>query len=318
MKISYRGIIASCFTILTISIFTFCHKYQGRESPDYRVLVIGNSLSDDAFSYVPYILKSVCPDKSVKIGVLYYSGCTTAKHYEFLLSEDQVYRFHIYTSDTGVWSTKKNVSSKDAILSDSWDIIVTNTFSRTPNYYQSVHQSLGKLIEGCYELLSSRPPFFWVQTPAHANSYEKMIGDYSSNEYFLEEVKVCQSIDDYESISGIIPCGTAIQIARNSHLNQYGDGGELTYDTLHLQEGLPRLIDGYVVSQFLLDYFQLGKDIVDSSFIPNSEFFSYGNSLGKKGAVCGITEDNIELAKKIVHKALDDPFIIDVNELMLQ
>ena len=122
--------------------------------------------------------------------------------------------------------------------------------------------------------------------------------------------KIIPSIINTDKVLGIIPCGTAIQNARNTSFNELGDGGELTYDTLHLQEGVPRLIDAFVCSQYLLDNYLGGGSISGVTFFPDEEFLASWKSLGKKGSPVGVNRSNVEKCKQLALKSIEQPFIL--------
>ena len=309
MKNSSRIRIVRFLLLLLPLLLSGCQKEQ-EEIPDFKILVIGNSLSDDAFSYVPCILHEVLPDLNVKVCVLYSSGCRTESHYKNIINDEEAYNYHSCTSKSRSWSTKKPYSALKALKEGDWDLILTNSFSHTPSYYDELQPYLNDLIVLCHQYTKPSVPVLWIQTPSHAGTYKFIAGKYTSNQYFYEEVKVCLRIIAETAISGIIPCGTAIQNARNTDFNEFGDGGELTYDTLHLQEGVPRLIDAFVCSQYLLDNYLGGGSISGVTFFPDEEFLSSWKSLGRKGSPVGMTRSNVEKCKQIALKSIEHPFIL--------
>ena len=52
-----------------------------------KILIIGNSHSNDAFWQLFEVFKAQAPEQKVLIGILYYSGCQLARHVEFAQQE---------------------------------------------------------------------------------------------------------------------------------------------------------------------------------------------------------------------------------------
>ena len=295
--------------IFIVSLVSSCNKEKVDICFELNILMIGNSLTDEAFAYFPFIMKELVPDgTSINVGALYISGCSTSKHYDNLINGSKEYRYHCFELDQGRWITKNDYSSLDALKERNWHYIITNTFTRDPSYYDCVQPYLELMIEECSKYVSDSTKFLWLQTPSLADCYENKINATSSNEFYLKDCEVCKQLALSPGLWGIIPCGTAIQHARQTNLNCLGNEGELTYDKLHLQEGIPKLLDSYVVCQFFLEKVFSQGSISHSSFVPSDSFLLSGVSLGNKGVSVGVTVDNINLCKQIAISAVKHPF----------
>lgn len=108
----------------------------GKPVKSLKVLTIGNSLSVDAGHMLGYICKLEGME-SVRIGTLYYGGCTQQQHATFLTNNTPEYRWYD-TNITDLQNTedkdtvptvsmlkKDQITMYEGITMDDWDIIVT-------------------------------------------------------------------------------------------------------------------------------------------------------------------------------------------------
>lgn len=111
-------------------------QYMIGQVKNLKVLTIGNSLSVDAGHMLGYIAK-IEGVESIRIGTLYYGGCTQQQHASFLTDNAPEYRWYDTNitdlQNTADENTVPKVSLKKAdqitmyegIVMDDWDIIVT-------------------------------------------------------------------------------------------------------------------------------------------------------------------------------------------------
>lgn len=106
--------------------------------------------------------------------------------------------------------------------------------------------------------------------------------------------------------SFVIPCGTGIHLARqNETLNALGDYGGLTYEGVHLQEGLPCLLSAYVSTMKILELFGIGyKSVLGEQTRPTQEWITAKAIPGQNGTSVGVTDANCYLAQKIATQAI--------------
>ena len=108
----------------------------GEPVKSLKVLTIGNSLSVDAGHMLGYICKLEGME-SVRIGTLYYGGCTQQQHARFLTNNTAEYRWYDTNiedlQNADIADTVPEVSMKKAdqitlyegLVMDDWDIIIT-------------------------------------------------------------------------------------------------------------------------------------------------------------------------------------------------
>lgn len=87
-----------------------------------KILSISNSFGVDATRYLYGVCRAA--GEPVKVVTLYIGGCSLARHYRNMLSEEKAYAYFINGMDSGL-----KVSMKEALLSDEWDIVSTQQCS---------------------------------------------------------------------------------------------------------------------------------------------------------------------------------------------
>ena len=81
-----------------------------------KILFVSNSFGVDSTRYFYGVSRAV--GKKVKVATLYIGGCSLYRHYRNMLSGEKAY--YINGMESGLM-----VSLKEALLSDEWDVIVT-------------------------------------------------------------------------------------------------------------------------------------------------------------------------------------------------
>jgi len=87
-----------------------------------KIMIIGNSHSNDTFWLLHNVFADQMPDQEVVLGIMYYSGCTVSKHVQFAAAKQKVYEYHCNID--GVWNTAKSVSLDTGLSDQAWDIVV--------------------------------------------------------------------------------------------------------------------------------------------------------------------------------------------------
>lgn len=272
-------------------------------SKHIKVLILGNSWSYDAYSYVPALLKEMLPKCYITIGILYQGGATLEDHYNNL-ANSVAYTFNIWTNDTGKWvaSSKSFIGALGYL---DWDICVFQQQSSKARDYNTYQPYLNNLIKFVIDNADYPIKFgFNLTPPLPANSPNLVYEGVTDTPITMFE-KIVNSVKqafDETLIETIFPFGTAIADAMtNATLDALGDGGHLFYsDHQHLQEGIPCLLEAYVVVNKLLELYGYDyKSFVSSDIIPDSTFVNAQNIPGQHGSPTGVNADNIYLAKKV-------------------
>ena len=105
-----------------------------------EVLSIGNSFSEDAQRY----LNSIAKADGVELNTfnLYIGGCSLARHYRNMLSEQREYTLQMNGENTGF-----KVSLKEALLNREWDVVTVQQVSNESPYYDTYQPYLNHLVK---------------------------------------------------------------------------------------------------------------------------------------------------------------------------
>lgn len=271
-----------------------------------RVLSIGNSFSLDALSYVPFIMKAVAPEVYLDLGVMYIGGGTLEMLYNAIETSD--FRYY-WSYGARPWNERLNVAMTETLTSQPWDVILLQQQSSASRDYGTYQPYLNQLIAWVDEHAVSEHQLAWLITPSFPDGHDRLPPDSSS-------VQMCERILDCVEhviadthISLLLPCGTAIQNARTTPLDSLGDFGHL-FDHLHLQDGIPCLIEAYTACAALLNRYGLSHRVWTDSTWVNYAWLKDKNVQEINGAPVGMSEENRAIAKQCAIKALESPLSI--------
>ena len=281
-------------------------KYFNSETAGTRakikILALGNSWTCDAFNYVGALINEVLSDRQLDlhIGICYQGGATIQDHYNNLVNNN-TYRFYEWVNNGPSWidSTK----AINTILNlDDWDIVFLQHGIINSGDYSTIQPYLNNCMDMISERIQHTVKFGWnlVRAPAGNPSV------------FPSYTEIAQKMLRETLVQFIIPCGTACENARTTTLDSLGNSGHLTSDGVHLQDGLPCLIEAYAAALFMLSLFGYQqKGINGSTFRPTQAWTDAHGMAGQtNGSVIGLTDANIVLAKKCATIAVDNPFVL--------
>lgn len=267
-----------------------------------KVLCIGNSLTDDAVSYMPFILKNVAPGMAFTIAATYYGGAGIDDYNNFF-TNDQALELHHITSGQNAWINTPNMTLKQALLYDDWDIITFQQSSADMGDW-TTYSNLNSLITKVIGYLYSNgrnAKIGWLM--AHLPANAATAADYQN------VVSALNNVLDTTPVEFVIPCATAMQNARGTALNSYGTyGSGMSYDGVHDQEGIGPMVEAYCSALSILDLAGLkNKGVFGDNTWVDSTWLTTHNIIGQNGAPVGVTNSNIQLAQKCAAKAIMFP-----------
>lgn len=278
---------------------------------DLRILSIGNSFSRDALCYVPFILNELLPTVRLHLTIMYRGGRPLKDHWSAMQSGGKEYQRDTYTTENGMWKTENArdlVSEMDS--TNNWDLIIFQQASGHSPSYDTYQPYLSNLIRTVRTNFTNTK-IGWLLTPAHPNGYEKMPTLTSTDMWQL----ICDATEQVtrdEHIDVVLPGGTAIQNARHTRLDSLGVFGHLTYEGLHLQDGLPRLIESYTLAQAFINFFHLGGNILNSTLRPTQQWALEHRIPEMHGLVIEGTDDDYALCKRLALTAISNPYVLYV------
>ena len=231
--------IAIAICMLICALFASCAtgEEDGGEvtMKKFRMLMIGNSYSDDTAWLLPSIAAGFAFEE-MEIGVLYIGGCSLDQHYLNSLTNAASYNFRYFENANWIETYGDELKSLEfGIQFKDWDIITMQQSSVQSGVPLSYGPSLTGLISFVKEKATNpNMKLVWNMTWAYAKDYENMQAcGYPDQEtmYRFITSTVQSVIVPNENFVAISPAGTAIQNARSAlgdTLNR--DGTHLTFD----------------------------------------------------------------------------------------
>lgn len=274
----------------------------------FNILIIGDSFSRDAFTYVPFVMEDVCQDITLDMDILYIGGRALNYHYDYLSKDTPGFILDLYTSAYGYWTSYPKVRGGDVIRSKEWDLIILQEGSNTTRSYAKTQPHVQNLSDYIH-LIQENVEIAFMLSPAKPEG-SSALGEYTSDEVWYMNVTTTKQLLDNNDVDCMIPCGTSIQNARQTSLDQYGYFGHLSYDGNHLQEGLPCLIEAYTAAETLFKFFEIQKTIDSCNLIVTQAWVSSKKIPGQHGLVIEGDENDYSLCKKSALLAVDNPFTI--------
>ncbi len=286
---------------------------QVTDSMQLRILSIGNSFSRDAFSYVPFILNELMPGLDLKITIMYYPGRPLKDQWAAFQSGASEYQRDTYTTQQGAWVTEKQKPLPAELDSlKQWDLIVFQQGSGSSPRYETYQPFLHNLTQTVRANVPGAK-IGWLLTPAHPDGYAHMPTETSHDMWEL----ICDATEQAhadENFDIVFPGGTAVQNARQTPLDSLGIFGHMSADGLHLQDGIPCLIEAYTIAQKLFNYFKLPFSITLSTLHPTQQWAVSRHIPEMNGTVLEGSDEDYALCKRIAIRAIAKPYSLFVNQ----
>ena len=296
-----------------------------------NILFIGNSYTANSVSYVPFILKNICPDLTFKIGVLFLDGGTLSHHLASIINGNVMHEsgttigpktYNIYsyiTNADNAWQKQTSVQISVGLNDAQWDII---SIHQANDYAGSVLENGYDLYYAPYiyrihkelsELLEYPIKFGWdiIHGSVSNGSYNADMEKYlriKANAQLVEE-KTCTEI--------VFPYGTAVENLRTiASLRElgYGAHNNLLIDESHLQSGIGQLAAAYAIAIKIANETGLvDSTIINEPTYPSTDWVNSATSI--RGAdyahgSIGVTAENCFLAQVAAIQAVKYPYEI--------
>lgn len=215
-----------------------------------NILLVGNSFSNNTKEYLYEIFTSL-GFKKVKIGNLYYPGCSLDQHYSFGRNDQPVYDYS-KTTEAGSWQTKPFCTMISALEDESWDYISLQQQSANAGQIDSF-SNLDNLMEFIQKYIkNSKFKFVFNMTWSYGDSFrsEKFrdFYNYDQMQMFKAILEVAKKIIlPHPKIEIMIPNFMSIQNTKTSKISD-----KLYEDGLHLNKGVGSFIAGLTFATFLV------------------------------------------------------------------
>ena len=200
-----------------------------------KILCVGNSFSQDAARYVWNITRAAGID--VKIVNVYIGGCSLEKHYRNMLSEKPAYEFEI----NGMVHSRIYVSLKDALLSDTWDVITLQQQSLAGADADSFEPYARELM-AYFKKYAPKARIFMNSTWGYKPGSERLLKTgFESHAAMQKAIEgVYEQYAEQLHADGIIPSGRAILLANERK------APKIYRDEYHMSYGFGRYLLGLV------------------------------------------------------------------------
>lgn len=301
-----------------------------------RILTIGNSFTEDSFSYLPSILKGLCPDIELTISIAYIGGSPVAQHYAYFSGQDvtldgkkyttesgQYKRINVSTSEVewsglytvytsingGSWNAGESMTVQQMLDKAEWDIITFQQSGGTSNGDWATYYApyLFPLQKELYSKIDYPTRLGWVLIHgAYGESDAAFLSKWEGTALNAEKVM------DETGASILFPYGTAIQNLRTTTLKSLGDGTahNLTVDNAHLQEGVGPLAAAYTNAIVIMRSLGFAFGVIGEQTRPDATFLTRNSIPGQNvgTGIIGITDANCFLAQVAAEKAVMNPY----------
>lgn len=232
-----------------------------------KILTIGNSFSQDATRYLHQIAKA--DGTEMKVVNIWIGNCTLRTHYLNVLEDEKAYLLEVNGMATGF-----KVSIKEALISDSWDVISLQQVSfQSPDY--KTYQPYLDTVAAYVRKYCPKAKLYIHQTWAYENNYPRMAvaNCKTDKEMFGKLEKAYKKAAKAIDAEGIIPSGKAMITALSKGMER------VHRDGLHASLGFGRYLIGLVWYKLLT-----GNSVLTNTFAEFDE---------------PIAENEITLAKQI-------------------
>lgn len=269
MKTSFlRKTVIAAMMILSIS--------AAAQEKVMKILAVGNSFSRDAVEQYLWDLADADGKKCI-IGNLYIGGCPISRHVDNARNDAPAYEYRKIGTD-GIRVQTDNKRLDEALREEQWDIVTVQQASYDSGNYDSF-SLLPELVAYIRARVPSYTKVLFHQTWAYAQTSDHSgFKRYGNNQMTMyRAISECSARAARENeLQGIIPAGTAIQIARSTEL-----GDNLNADGYHLDH----LVGRYIAACTWYEY------------------IFKNNVKGNRFAPAGMTKKQKRLSQKSAHAA---------------
>lgn len=220
-----------------------------------KVLAIGNSFACDATRYLHQMAKEDGED--IKVISLFIGACTLRKHYINALEDNSSYEAYFNGDATGF-----NVSIKEALINDEWDVVTIQQHFGVGERYRDFSPYM-RFLTDYIKTYAPAAKIYLHQTWAYTDESSKAHGYKDHADMFKQIAAVYADAEQKFDIDGILPSGEVMNRLRLK-------GVKILRDDIHASLGVGRYALGLTWYSMLMD-----KDAASNTFIPGNSFTSF-------------------------------------------
>lgn len=280
-----------------------------------NILILGNSYSCDAWSYVPFLLKEY--GITCTLGIYYVAGqpISSMKAYYFTPCDKASIAKSFFYIDTRIHTKWQTVIGQDDVCthlcvvynSVPWDIIAiqqSHTTSAVSSNYGDVITDLIKLLIDDMTATTNKA-FLFGFSINHIHSGQ-------TDAYYDATLSNIKTACEMYPFDMVFPCGTAIMDAQLNPTLSVLANNLLSADGVHLNEGLPCYCAALANVEAIFRKFYPHKSILGDISRPTSTWLSGKGIPGPQGSSVGLSGDDAEtnayIAQEMAILANDYPF----------
>lgn len=218
----------------------------GREK-EIRILFVGNSLTQDSVTYVPYLLKTCFPSVRFTFCMWYYGGYTLQQQYAVFRRNGTGKMVSVADNTAGWTNHTYSVRMADLLSDYTFDIVCMQEYFNDRDTFTEADMAGWN---NCRDYITehytggNEPEFVTLFHSPRRNSAEKVFElTKAGNTLFLKK----------GGARDMIASGIAVYRAMATELDSLGDKKHLSPDGIHAQEGLPCLLEAWTVLCWVLD-----------------------------------------------------------------
>lgn len=245
-------------------------------SAQKRILAVGNSFSRDAVEQNLWDLAHADGDSCI-VGNLYIGGCPISLHVENARKDSAAYEYRKIGTD-GIRVQTNGKRLDEALREEPWDVVTVQQVSWASGLPET-YGELPELVAYIRARVPSYTKIMFHQTWAYAwSTGHGGFKRYNSNQMTMyHAIADCaELVTRYNNLEGIIPAGTAIQIARATSLG----------DNLNIDDGFHLNTLGRYVAACTWYECLFHRNVKRNSFAPGE-----------------LTAKQAKLARKAAHQA---------------
>lgn len=263
---------------------------------DISILFIGNSLTQDGISYLPYLLYKYFPEINFKFYIWYNGGFTLEQQYNSFVNNTPCDIFSTCENYISWTNSVRTVKMTDVLTNYQFDVVCIQEYFReniNTNYTVDDLVHWDNIVSYLCQHYTKNSLEFITFAHSPRRNYAETV--------FNNMLNALRIILKNTIAVDVIPNGFAMKLALDTELDELGDSGHLSQDGTHSQEGLPCLLETFTTACWLLDKLSIQKSIYNCNLRMTTALFNTlnvpGQNLGS-GVITGTDEQNL-LAQKV-------------------
>ena len=298
------------------------HDWHSQTSEkEISILFVGNSMTQDAIAYLPYMLKNYYPEIRFKLYMWYIASLDLDGQYSAFTGGTKATYFSV-AENTAEWTNgNRTVTMANVLSTYKFDVVcLQEYFNHKDSYTESdltAWNNCQDYIRANYTGGNALEFITLFHAPSRYANAQYSDPIERANHVFAVEKAAHALIMQKTICQSIIPAGISVYRALSTELDNLGDLGHLTPDGTHTQEGLPCLLQTYTVLCWLLDRLAISKSVYGSTFRMTTAIYNTINVPGENlgtGVITGTDAENI-LAQEVAIKAFKEGKKLELDNL---